>query len=51
MWGGELPEISHKTQAKTLELIDKRIAELKGEPTPKEDNSNTKRTTQVDITA
>jgi hypothetical protein len=33
MWGGELPEISHQTQAKTLELIDARIAELKGEPT------------------
>ena len=29
MWGGELPEISYKTQAKTLELIDARIAELK----------------------
>ena len=29
MWGGELPEISYKTQERTLELIDKRIAELK----------------------
>ena len=35
MWGGELPEISHQTQAKTLELIDKKIAYLK-------DNSSTK---------
>jgi len=30
MWGGELPQISHDTQAKTLELIDAKIAELKG---------------------
>jgi len=29
MWAGELPEISYKTQERTLELIDKRIAELK----------------------
>jgi hypothetical protein len=29
MWGGELPEISYKTQERTLELIDKKIAELK----------------------
>ena len=27
-WGGELPEISYKTQTKTLELIDAKIAEL-----------------------
>jgi hypothetical protein len=33
MWGGELPEISHQTQAKTLELLDARIAEIKGEST------------------
>lgn len=31
MWGGELPEISYQTQARTLELIDEKIAELKGE--------------------
>jgi len=37
MWGGELPEISYKTQERTLELIDKRIAELKGQT--KEDNA------------
>ena len=38
MWGGELPEISYKTQAKTLELIDARIAELKvGQETLSED--------------
>ncbi|MEA3498849.1 MAG: hydrogenase-4 component G [Campylobacterota bacterium] len=29
MWGGELPDISYETQAKTLELIDSKIAELK----------------------
>jgi len=29
MWGGELPQISLDTQAKTLELIDAKIAELK----------------------
>lgn len=28
MWGGELPEISYKTQEKTLDIIDKKIAEL-----------------------
>lgn len=28
LWGGELPEISHKTQEKTLEIIDKKIAEM-----------------------
>jgi hypothetical protein len=28
LWGGELPEISHKTQAKTLEIIDAKIAEV-----------------------
>lgn len=36
MWGGELPEISHQTQARTLELIDAKIAELKGENTDSE---------------
>ncbi|MDC0933575.1 hydrogenase-4 component G [Arcobacteraceae bacterium] len=30
MWGGELPQISYDTQARTLELIDARIAELNG---------------------
>ncbi len=30
MWGGKLPQISYDTQAKTLELIDAKIAELKG---------------------
>ena len=29
MWGGDLPEISYKTQNRTLELIDAKIAELK----------------------
>ncbi len=28
MWGGELPEISYKTQERTLDIIDKKIAEL-----------------------
>lgn len=31
MFGGNLPEISYKTQERTLELIDARIAELRGE--------------------
>ncbi len=30
MWGGELPEISYETQAKTISLIEERIAQLKG---------------------
>ena len=29
LWGGELPEISYKTQSNTLALIDARIADLK----------------------
>lgn len=37
MWGGELPEISHQTQARTLELIDAKIAEIKGETTSSEE--------------
>ncbi len=30
MWGGQLPEISYQTQERTLQLIDERIAQLKG---------------------
>ncbi|MBA3016377.1 MAG: hypothetical protein KKD63_05995 [Proteobacteria bacterium] len=30
IWGGELPEISHQTLAKALELIDSRIRDLGG---------------------
>jgi hypothetical protein len=30
IWGGELPEISQKTIEKTLELLDKKIAEFGG---------------------
>ena len=33
MWGGELPEISHQTQKRTLELIDAKIASLQGNTT------------------
>ena len=33
MWGDELPQISYDTQAKTLELIDEKIAQLKEETT------------------
>lgn len=40
MWGGELPEISYKTQAKTLELIDAKIAELKGTDSNQEIEEN-----------
>ncbi len=29
LWGGELPDISHKTQTNTLALIDARISDLK----------------------
>ena len=31
MFGGELPEISYKTQERTLALIDEKINSLKGE--------------------
>ena len=30
MWGDDLPEISYQTQAKTLELIDAKIADING---------------------
>jgi len=41
MWGGELPQISHDTQAETLALIDARIAEIKGESPSEESIENT----------
>jgi len=41
MWGGELPQISHDTQAETLALIDARIAEIKGESSSEESIENT----------
>ena len=31
MWGGTLPDISYQTQAKTLETLNTRLEELKGE--------------------
>ena len=34
MWGDELPQISYDTQAKTLELIDAKIQELKDSKSP-----------------
>lgn len=34
MWGGELPQISYDTQAKTLELIDAKIQEIKDANNP-----------------
>ena len=34
MWGGELPQISYDTQAKTLELIDAKIQEIKDAKNP-----------------
>lgn len=30
-WGDELPEISYQTQSRTLELIDEKISQLKGD--------------------
>ena len=39
MWGGELPQISYDTQARTLELIDAKIAELKNNSGDKETQS------------
>ncbi len=33
LFGGELPEISYRTQDRTLKLIDEKIAELSGEST------------------
>lgn len=41
MWGGKLPEISYATQEKTLELIDEKLAELKGDDTTKQKQVDT----------
>ena len=38
MWGGTLPEISYQTQAKTLETLNARLEELKGNETKKEES-------------
>lgn len=40
LWGGELPEISYLTQEKTLEKVDKRIAELLNKDKKEEDDSS-----------
>ncbi len=42
MWGGELPEISYKTQEQTLKIIDEKISELLKTDSQKEleDSSN-----------
>ncbi|WP_428023140.1 TM1812 family CRISPR-associated protein [Arcobacter sp.] len=40
LWGGELPEISYLTQEKTLEKIDKRIAELLNKDKSVEDKNS-----------
>lgn len=37
MWGDELPQISHDTQAKTLELIDLKIQEIRDAKNPTTD--------------
>lgn len=50
MWGGELPQISYDTQAKTLELIDAKIAELK-DTTPVKEEVQSSSAKQVDIKA
>jgi len=39
MWGDELPQISFDTQAKTLELIDARIQELKESQNPQTEST------------
>lgn len=41
MWGGKLPDISYETQEKTLELIDKRIAEMLGKDSKKDNLGET----------
>lgn len=38
MWGGELPQISYDTQAKTLELIDAKIQAVKDAANPEKSN-------------
>ncbi|MEA3288659.1 MAG: hypothetical protein U9Q04_00645, partial [Campylobacterota bacterium] len=45
LWGGELPELSYKTQEKTLEIIDAKIAELEG-TTNKDDQPKQKEETE-----
>jgi len=36
LWGGELPEISYKTQERTIQLIQERLAELENNTTQTE---------------
>ncbi len=40
LWGGELPEISYLTQEKTLEKVDKRIAELLNKDKDEKENDS-----------
>jgi hypothetical protein len=49
MYKGKLPEISYTTQAKTLEIIDAKIAELKAS-TSTQTNTEDVSTTKLDIT-
>ncbi len=42
LFGGELPEISYRTQDRTLKLIDEKIAELSGEKKPSTDDNEVK---------
>jgi hypothetical protein len=39
MWGGKLPEISYETQARTIALIEERLAELEGTKESEADDS------------
>lgn len=47
MWGGELPDISHKTQEKTLDIIDKKIAQMLKTDAQKELESGEPTTTET----
>jgi len=38
LWGGELPEISYKTQERTIQLIEERLAELENNSETPEEN-------------
>jgi len=38
LWGGELPEISYKTQERTIQLIEERLAELENNSETTEEN-------------
>lgn len=51
LWGGELPEISYKTQERTIQLIEERLAELESTDEEKVSSENIEESTKEEETA